>query len=186
MIMVLFRVFLGSTWSMICTMGTSPFCAARWRGVEPFGTLWGDGISISTVRTINEAPASNKSFTHLRWPLAAAMCRAVKPFSARLSMYLQRARTIIRNCGCFYMVLHVFIHPETDTSSGKLYRGCFSAVLSQTMVDRPVLLSCLWSWVAATSSWCKIKKCNLRRNPFSHHSWQQHCWYCSLEGIGIL
>jgi hypothetical protein len=45
-------------------------------------------MSRSTVRTIMLAPAARSTCTHARSPIAAAICSAVRPFSARLSTYL--------------------------------------------------------------------------------------------------
>lgn len=44
-------------------------------------------MSKSTVRTMSDAPPSSSARTPARLPAAAAMCSAVSPFSARLSMY---------------------------------------------------------------------------------------------------
>jgi len=41
--------------------------------------------------TIMEAPMASSSMTHGSSPFIAAKCRAVTPFSARLSMYLHSA-----------------------------------------------------------------------------------------------
>ena len=65
--------------------------------MDPGGQASRLGISRSTVRTMSEAPASSSERTQPRLADAAAMCSAVRPFSARLSMYLRagaRARVI--------------------------------------------------------------------------------------------
>ena len=76
---------------MACRMHTLPLMAATCSGVDPAGAVTSEMMSRSTVRTIMEAPPSSNRRTHSRLPLCAAKWRAVNPFSALLSMYLDSA-----------------------------------------------------------------------------------------------
>ena len=76
------------TCSMAWRMDTWPVMAATCNGVDPAGAVTSDTTSKSTVRTIIDAPASSSRRTDSRLPLTAAKCRAVSPFSALLSIYL--------------------------------------------------------------------------------------------------
>ena len=76
------------TCSMAWRMDTWPVMAATCSGVDPAGAITSEITSKSTVRTIIDAPASSSRRTDSRLPLTAAKCRAVSPFSALLSMYL--------------------------------------------------------------------------------------------------
>lgn len=84
------------TCSMAWRMATLPDMAAICRGVDPAGAATSDMMSRSTVRTIMEAPLSSSRRTHSRLPLKAAKWRAVRPFSALLSMYLQAHKTYLQ------------------------------------------------------------------------------------------
>ena len=76
------------TCSMAWRMDTLPVMAATCSGVDPAGAVTSDITSRSTLRTIIDAPASSSRRTHSKLPLTAARCKAVSPFSALLSMYL--------------------------------------------------------------------------------------------------
>lgn len=95
------------TWSMAWRMATWPVMAATCKGVEPAGADTSDMTSKSTVRTIMEAPPSSSRRTHSRLPFTAAKCRAVRPFSARLSIYLRtNQRCELAGMVCARLTMH--------------------------------------------------------------------------------
>ena len=109
------------TCSMAWRVDTWPVIAATCSGVDPAGAVTSDITSRSTVRTIIDAPASSSRRTHSKLPLTATKCRAVSPFSALLSMYLNSKnqclgvlrRRLLCYCLCARIVENLLNMTET-------------------------------------------------------------------------